>query len=109
AKGSNSSESWINAFTELQSAVNLSLHGCVDTIRVAQGTYYPLNRPGITDETTARYHTFYLNKPVALLGGYPSGGGSRNPSVNWTFLQDTGYCMHLLLIADNDHVLLDGF
>jgi hypothetical protein len=67
--------SWTNAYTDLQSA--LATANNEDTIYVAQGTY----KPG-----TDRAATFQLINGVTLLGGYPTGGGTRDPKTNVTTL-----------------------
>jgi hypothetical protein len=69
--------SWANAYTNLQSALTAAVSG--DTIHVAQGTYKPTTG-------SDRYATFQLKNGVTLLGGYPIGGGTRDPATNETIL-----------------------
>ncbi|HQO78972.1 MAG TPA: hypothetical protein PLG17_10740, partial [Thermodesulfobacteriota bacterium] len=60
--------SWETAFTDLQDALAAAADG--DTIHVAQGTYVP----GDTQNDS-----FVMTKNLTLLGGYPAGGGDRDP------------------------------
>ena len=92
ATGANNGTSWANAHTDLQSALSAAISG--DTIHVAQGTYKP---------TTSTYNnvTFQLKNGVTLLGGYPTGGGTRNPATNTTTLSGD------LLGNDNSNVKWD--
>jgi predicted outer membrane repeat protein len=72
ATGANNGSSWANAYSSLQTALTAAVSG--DTLRVAQGVYYP----------TAGYSrapTFQLKNGVTLYGGYPTGGGTRNPAA----------------------------
>jgi len=82
ATGNNDASDWDNAFTELRSvlsSVYLSKCPGITEIHVAQGTY----TPGIL-----RSDTFQLQSNLAIYGGYPNGGGSRNsnPATNNTIL-----------------------
>ncbi|NCO91293.1 MAG: hypothetical protein GW880_08225, partial [Armatimonadetes bacterium] len=77
ATGANNGTSWANAYKDLQPALIAAVSG--DTLRVAQGVYKP----------TAGYSrapTFQLKNRVTLYGGYPTGGGTRNPAANVTTL-----------------------
>ena len=64
---------WINAFSDLQDALELALPG--DEIRVAQGTYRP------DRETDNRNMSFVLLDDLTLRGGF-AGNGSSNPDDN---------------------------
>lgn len=94
ATGTADGLSWVNAETKLQDALLAATAG--DTIHIATGTYYP-------DETSAtntdsRASNFKLKSGVALLGGYPSSGGTlaqRDPSRHITILSGD--------IDQNDH------
>ncbi|NCO34845.1 MAG: hypothetical protein GW893_13415, partial [Armatimonadetes bacterium] len=77
ATGANNGSSWADAFTTLQSALTAATDG--DTIHVAQGTYKPTTG-------TDRMAFFKLDDGRTLLGGYPNGGGTRDPAVNETIL-----------------------
>lgn len=71
ASGSNSGQSWSDAFTNLQSALANAQVGTV--IKIAQGTY----SPHATDRSTS----FELRNGIKLLGGYPRGGGERDSAL----------------------------
>ncbi len=77
ATGSNNGTDWTNAYTDLQTAItNL---GSNTTINVAQGTYYPT-------ATTDRTIYFNIPRDKKLFGGFPTGGGTRDPELNPTIL-----------------------
>jgi hypothetical protein len=92
ATGSNSGESWTNAYKNFGSALT-ELNFCSPgtTIQVAKGTYtVPLNS------------TFNFDKLGAVvLGGFPTGGGTRNATANRVILKGN------VLVIKN--VRLDGF
>lgn len=67
--------SWETAFTDLQEALAAAVDG--DTIHVAQETYVPGD---------AQNDSFVMTKNLTLLGGYPAGGGNRDPAANETIL-----------------------
>ena len=105
ATGANNGSSWADAFTTLQSALTAATDG--DTIHVAQGTYKPTTG-------TDRMAFFKLDDGRTLLGGYPNGGGTRDPAVNETILSgdigaagssDNSY--HV--VESHGAPLLDGF
>ena len=68
--------SWANAFPTLQDALAIAVSG--DQIRVADGTYYPDEGAGQTDND--RYSTFALIDGVSLYGGY-AGYGAPDPDL----------------------------
>lgn len=70
ASGANDGSSWTNAYTDLQAALAAAVDG--DSIRVAEGTYKPTSG-------TDRALSFQLPFGVTLEGGYPAGGGERDP------------------------------
>jgi|GEM_PF-5913899 len=76
AAGSNNGGSWANAYTALQSALTAAEIG--DEIHVAEGTYRPSSQVG---GTGARYATFQMKNGVTILGGFPDGGGVREPAT----------------------------
>jgi hypothetical protein len=71
--GTNEGTSWANAFTTLQAALNdmnLCALGQQLSLHIAAGTYvFPTNVPVLVDNLNGR-----------ILGGYPTGGGTRNPT-----------------------------
>lgn len=117
ATGNNTGNSWTNAVTSLQAAVNLARMGCVDTIKVAQGQYAPTNTiyGEVSNEyfASTMYKTFQLPSNVTLLGGYKKGGQERNteqyPSVlkPTVFLNSTN--CQIFTIINSDKVTIDGF
>jgi hypothetical protein len=120
---SGNGSSWANAFKTLEEALAFT-HCCtnIDSVLVAQGTYKPIAYPynGCLPITTldARNVTFQVDGQLKLLGGYPSGGGIRNSSVNTTILSGdigiagdtTDNCYHVVLcITTNGTQFIDGF
>ncbi|MBI2301280.1 MAG: HYR domain-containing protein [Armatimonadetes bacterium] len=92
-----------------QSALTAAVSG--DTILVARGTYQPTTG-------TSRAATFALKNGVTLQGGYPNGGGTRDPAANETILSgeigavgstsDNSY--HVVTGSGTDaSAVLDGF
>jgi hypothetical protein len=77
ATGANNGTDWANAYTNLQTAIaNI---GSNTTINVAQGTYYPT-------ATADRTISFTIPVGKKLFGGFPTGGGTRNPELYPTIL-----------------------
>ena len=78
ANGLNDGTSWANAFTDLQ----IALAYCSDTIKVADGSYYP------SSDNAAAF--FEMQNGRVILGGYPNtgnpGNNLRNPALNQTIL-----------------------
>lgn len=116
AGGANAGSSWTDAATDLQAVLAAAQSG--DEIRVAAGTYRPTAG---SDRTIA----FQLVDGVALIGGFPAGGGDGSflardpdPVTNGTILSGdigaggvaTDNSFHVLR-ADGigPGTLLDGF
>ena len=101
---------WTSPFKELSSALSAAT-GVGDQILIAQGTYKPTG--------STRACTFLLNvNGIGVYGGYPSGGGMRDPVNNPTILSgDVGTandisdnCYHVITIGSNLklNAVLDG-
>ncbi len=107
AMGNNDGTSWTNAFNDLQDALAI---GENKTIHVAQGTYYPTSG-------TSRGIFFNVPEGANLWGGYPTGGGERNPEINTTRLSGdidgdqtlTGNSYHVIRLQNVMFVNIDGF
>jgi hypothetical protein len=88
---SGNGSTWATALKTLDEALFIA-HNCsgVTTINVAAGTYSPTKKPyasGVEMTTSdARDVTFHLPNGVALYGGFPNGGGTRNIATNPTIL-----------------------
>ncbi|MBN1814411.1 MAG: right-handed parallel beta-helix repeat-containing protein [Anaerolineae bacterium] len=65
ATGANNGTSWVDAFTDLQSALDVATSG--DQIWVAEGIYKPTVEHG---GSGGRYRSFQLMNGVALYGGF---------------------------------------
>lgn len=100
----NNGTSWANAYTDLQSALGAAVSG--DTLLVAAGTY----KPCLTGDVSAY---FRLKSGVTLEGGYPSGGGPRDPAANETVLSGNlgggAYSCNILVAPGVVDAVLDGF
>lgn len=84
ATGSNNGTSWLNAYPHIDSALKYSHLNNVDLeIRIAKGTYIPTKKAyvGTTPMTTTdnKDKTFHITNGTSIYGGYPHGGGTRNP------------------------------
>ena len=75
---------WAKAYPTLKEALEVAHTDIsIEEIHVAQGTYYPTGMQSGTD----RDLTFGLYRGnLKLLGGFPTGGGSRNIKANPTIL-----------------------
>jgi len=76
AAGENNGTSWEDAYTNLQTALGAP-PASGDQIWVAQGVYYT---------GTTQTSSFTLKDGVALYGGYPTSGGTRDVANNVTVL-----------------------
>lgn len=108
---------WATAFNNLNHALNFARRcNNVQEIRVAQGTYnpdafnwYPFE---FSSQPELKSPTFIIRPGLEVYGGYPTGGGIRNPALNTTTL--TGITRNLVAIWDPntnalDSTILDGF
>lgn len=93
ATGANNGTSWANAFTSLQSALDVAVSG--DQIWVAKGTYTPIKDiSGSTTPGDPRTKTFYLKGGVSLYGGFAGGEATlslRKVVINQTILSGDFY------------------
>jgi hypothetical protein len=100
-----------------QGAMLAALCTTVDSILVASGTYLPSR----AQSNALRDTSFIISRGgLKLYGGYPNGGGQRNPAANPTILSgflsgdvSTNSSYHVLVItglaAAADSVVVDGF
>ncbi|MEP7321114.1 MAG: choice-of-anchor Q domain-containing protein, partial [Saprospiraceae bacterium] len=109
AIGLNNGTSWANAFTDLQTALMATrLCNALDTIKVAQGTYYPTQTDSIivVDPCTSlptdtikhlfdRNISFNIPDTIVILGGYEGVQGDTLAERNWT-------CNKTILCGDID-------
>ena len=109
ATGLNNGTDWANAYTNLQTAITNI--GTNTTINVAQGTYYPT-------ATIDRTISFNIPRDKKLFGGFPTGGGTRNPELYETILSgdigtqgvDTDNSYHVVYFLNtNPDTEMDGF
>ncbi|MGB5981186.1 MAG: choice-of-anchor Q domain-containing protein [Nonlabens sp.] len=120
AIGSNDGSNWGNAYTKLQDAIRLAENcNLIDTIYVAQGTYY--SDEGIGQIDNDRNSNFRITRDVILLGGFPTGGGTlaerdweANPVVLSGEIQqdidDTNNSYHIMeLVGLSNESLINGF
>ncbi|MCP4610914.1 MAG: right-handed parallel beta-helix repeat-containing protein, partial [Planctomycetes bacterium] len=80
--GTNDGLSWTNAFTDLQSALNVAV--ATDTILIAKGTYTP-DTTGLGDPREA---SFGMINDVGIYGGY-AGFGEPDPNLRDTSVYET--------------------
>ena len=109
ASGMNTGTSWVNAFTDLQVAMNTALPG--DSIWVAEGTYLPGSASGF----------IIASSDVRVYGGFDATEDSisqRSILFNETILSgdigvvddSTDNAFHVISLTDqNAGVLIDGF
>jgi hypothetical protein len=110
ATGLNTGLSWQDAYPSLQRAIQ---NPCADTIKVAQGIYKPAQNN--------RDSSFFVNRKIVLLGGYPNSGNpadsQRNPLIHRTILSgDIGVVgdsldntYNIMLVQNDDTtVVIDG-
>jgi hypothetical protein len=116
ATGANNGSTWADAYKYLQDA--LTAAGSGTEIRVAQGTYRPDEDTTHPSGTNDRNATFQLKNGVAIYGGFPADGGSRDPNIYKAILSgdinvpdnnsDNSY--HVVTASNtNETVVLDGF
>lgn len=108
---------WANAYKTLSEALDFIHCYNIKEIRIAQGTYFPTG----SQNGTIKDSTFLITRGgIKILGGYPSGGGTRNAAFNKTILSgnigalnsNTDNSYHIMIIAGiaaiEDSILIDG-
>ncbi len=117
ATGNNSGESWVNAFTDLQSALAMSKNcSGINEIWVAKGNYKPTT-------SNNRLASFNIENTVTIYGGFAGNETlltQRNLGNNTTILSgnignptlETDNCYHVVVCKDlsssNDITTLNG-
>ncbi len=116
ATGANTGNSWTNAFTDLQIALNTAVAG--DQIWVAAGTYMPGTTIG--GSTDPRRAAFILKSGVQVYGGF-TGDEKKlhkrqlDPSLTilsgdiGTAGSDVDNCYHVVYASGVTDAVLDGF
>ncbi len=100
AAGDNTGCDWANAYNNLQDAL---YHAKVNyTVHIAKGTYFPDQGFAVTNNN--RYESFNIPDSVKVMGGYPSGGGVRNPDSILTIL--SGEIQQDTLYSNNSHKII---
>ena len=93
ASGSGTGENWANAFNTIQEGIDACSGTSPDTVHVAAGTYG---------------ENIVLDSYVTLLGGYPPGGGTRDPDLNVTTI-DGQAVDSVVKVSSKTGVMIDGF
>lgn len=119
ATGNNNGSSWIDAFTDLQRAIDTAKENV--QIWVAAGTYKPTKEQGGTGE---RFKSFSMKTYVSIYGGFVGTEtqlSQRNWETNKTILSgdigvegdSTDNCYHVFYhtpdMLISNHAVLDGF
>lgn len=89
ANGNNDGSSWADAFTDIQSAVNVAMDN--DEILIAEGLYQQGTE-------------ILINKPLIIRGGYDANNGSQNMTANPTIID--GNNSHRVLNISAETVLI---
>lgn len=109
---SGTGNTWATAYKTLDEALLVAWR-CPDVnrIEVAKGTYQasrlPYTPEGFPLNVFGAFITFHLRNGVALVGGFPSGGGAQNPSAHPTILTGNRGSV-LLSIHDNANTRVEG-
>lgn len=106
AAGASNGSSWADAYTDLGIGLLIARLTGTPAVYVAQGTY----KPG-----TSRDASFHLSN-VTVVGGFPSGGGTRNVAAYPTILSgdigvvgdSTDNCYHVVEISAYSTAGLNG-
>jgi hypothetical protein len=105
ASGDNTGCNWTNAYNRLQDALYHAKPGY--SVHVAEGTYYPDLGFDVNDDD--QQAIFIIPDSVTILGGYPSGGGARDPDsfpsiLSGEIQQDTLYSNNSNTIVSTEGV-----
>ncbi len=111
AAGSGAGTSWVDAFTDLQAALDVALDG--DELRLAGGTYTPTQLVVASDPRSA---TFVVTHGLRFLGGYAGAAGpdpdARDPVLHETVLSgnlgSSATALKIVWINSSGKTLLDG-
>ncbi len=120
--GANNGSSWTDAFRYLSDATLAAQAGSTtDSIFVAKGTYYPSGAQSTGSSANRDTAFIFTRNNLAVLGGYPNGGGIRNAQANPTVLSgqinaDTSLGSYHVIVAAgtssnplNNTLVFDGF
>jgi uncharacterized repeat protein (TIGR01451 family) len=118
ANGFNNGTSWLDAFTDLQDALNTPRTCGFEQIWVAQGTYLPTS----SSDTGARVISFELLDGIAIYGGFagtesdPNQRDLTDPNNETILSGDIGTPVdqndnsyHVVKCVDVNNAVLDGF
>ncbi len=113
AGGTGTGESWENAFTNLQDAIDIAEDG--DEIWVAEGTYYP-SAPVNPEDDNELFKSFLLKSNIDIYGGFAGSEmdrSARNISANETILNGVisaeSNVFHVVYGEEISNTVLDGF
>ncbi len=102
ASGTNDGSSWTNAYTSLQSALDVPISG--DEIWVAKGTYYPSQETDGTTDTQRKY-SFQMVDDVEIYGGFAGTESATTERTDYSY----GETNETILSGDfNDDDVISG-
>ncbi|MBS1686319.1 MAG: right-handed parallel beta-helix repeat-containing protein, partial [Bacteroidetes bacterium] len=111
ATGSNSGLNWTDAFTDLQSALDLATCSGITQIWVSEGTYYPSKDPAGNVVNTP-FATFQMHDHVAIYGGFSTAQGAttmarRDPALYHTTL--SGDIQRDQVLSNNAYNVINNY
>jgi predicted outer membrane repeat protein len=90
--GNQSGTSWQNAFTTIEEALKVARSHCVDTIKVAKGTYEATAAPGYNKyNTPPTGKSLVVPDSIYVMGGYGSGGAEHSIATNPTIVKGKNF------------------